>query len=389
MRKVAMITFYNLLQIARDLKTLTMMLLMPLILIGILGAALSGMMTAGKIKPFDVLVVNGDEPVTLPAPGMVPLHFGQILLDDVLGSDGVREILLVQERSDAAQARADVAAGKAVALIYVPPDLTRDVMAGKATQIEVITDPGRRDLAEIVVQIVGSFTDGLTASALANSHLPPGEAMRQAVVPRMEEVPSGVKPVAAMQYYAAAMAIMFMMMGALGRASNILAERQNGTLSRMLTSPTSQVVVLSGQIASTVVIVYGQFLILFAGTHWLFGVDWGPLVPVLAIGLAFSVAASGCGLASAGLLKDPKAADAAMGVMGNLFAALSGAMFPLFLFPDTMKAIARGIPNYWALQGFLDQMSGVGMAAAWTPVTILLLMGIGIGALGSWRMAVR
>lgn len=390
MRKAATMAFYHLLQVFRDPKGLALMLLMPMILIGILGAALNGLMSGGKIDPFDVLVVDADQAVSLPHPGAAPLRFGQILVEEVLGGDGVREMLRIAERPDREEARAAVMAGEAVAAIYIPPDLTREALAGKAAQIEVIIDPGRRDLAAIVVQIVGSFTDALTSMALANSLLPPGSAIGEsAAFPHIEEIPSGVKPVSAMQYYAAAMAIMFMVMGALSRASNILTERQSGTLSRVLTSPTSRATLLAGLIASTVTILFSQFIILLMGTRWLFGVYWGPLLPVLALGLAFTVAAAGCGIAAAGLLKDPKAAEAAVGVVGNLFGALTGTMFPLWLFPDTMKLIARAIPNYWALQGFLDQMAGAGPSVVWAPVSILLLMGIGTGALGSWRLAAK
>jgi len=101
-----------------------------------------------------------------------------------------------------------------------------------------------------------------------------------------------------------------------------------------------------------------QFAIPMVGTRLLYQVDWGPWPHALLLGNAFSVAAAGIGTAAAGFFPQPRTADAAIGKVGMLFGALSGAMMPLYLFPDGLRAVARFIPNYWALQGFLDRPSG-------------------------------
>lgn len=64
-------------------------------------------------------------------------------------------------------------------------------------------------------------------------------------------------------------------------------------------------------------------------------------------------------------------------------------MFPLYIFPEGLLKVARFVPNYWALQGFLDQMAGMGVQHAWLPVTILCITGLATGALGAWRLATR
>ncbi|HWI52814.1 MAG TPA: ABC transporter permease, partial [Symbiobacteriaceae bacterium] len=171
------------------------------------------------------------------------------------------------------------------------------------------------------------------------------------------------------------------------RAKDILQEQADGTLARILTSPTNRVQVTTGQILGTMAVILSQFVILMIGTRLLFQVDWGGWYAALALGAAFSLAAAGIGTAAAALFNDPRAADSATGVVGMIFAALSGSMFPLYLFPDGLKMIARFIPNYWALQGFLDQMSGLGLSYLWMPVAVLCAIGLVTGSVGAWRLA--
>ena len=123
------------------------------------------------------------------------------------------------------------------------------------------------------------------------------------------------------------------------------------------------------------------------GTRLLYQVSWGNWTASLTLGAAFALAAAGIGTAAAGIFGDPRAADSATGVIGMIFAALSGSMFPLYLFPDGLKMIAKFIPNYWALQGFLDQMSGLGLSYLWLPVAVLSAIGVVTGGLGAWRLA--
>lgn len=401
MRKVLAIALCALTRTARDRKALLVFLLMPMILIGILGSALQGLMGDKTINPFDVLLVNEDVPVKPPLPPGVPavaldhlpvFDFGVVLADDVLGSDEVRKVIKVTPAIDLEAAKSDVAAGKAVAVIYVPPTFTADALGARPATVQVLSDPGRPTQAEIVVQVVRSFTEGVTSGTLTsrilNSQVVTGNS-RGGGMPRIEEVASGARDVSAMQYYAAAMAVMFMLMTAFSRAGDIIREREDGTLARVLTSPTSRATVLAGQILGSVALVLAQFIILMLGTRFLFGVYWGEPLPAFLLGTAFALAAAGTGTAAASILKDSRAADASIGLVGNIFGALSGSMFPLYVFPEGLKIVARFIPNYWALQGFLDQMAGVGVDGLWLPATILALIGVATAAAGAWRLASR
>lgn len=394
MRKVFTIALNVLLRTARDRRALIMLLAMPLILIGILGNALKGVMGDWKLDPFPLLVMNSDKGAV--APGAGEVRFGTLLTEQVLSSDGVKQYLKSSAVDDLAQAKQDVAAGKAVAVIYVPPTFTADVLAGKPAAVEVATDPGQSTQAGIVMQVVRGFTEGVRSGALTSKVLGPmaaAEAMQpggqQSMAPHIRDVPPGARPVSAMQYYAAAMAAMFMVMTAFPRAKDIILERQQGTLSRMLTSPTPRGALLAGQIVGNAVVGLAQFIVLMVGTRLIYGVDWGNWGGSLLVGTAFALAVAGVGAAAAGILNDPKAADVGIGIVANVFGMLSGAMLPVYNFTGLMKLVAQVIPNYWALKGFLDIMAGLSLSNIWLPVAVLVAVGAVTGTVGAWRLASR
>lgn len=404
MRKVLTIAWSNLVRTARNRRALLMLLVMPLVLVAILGTALKGAMHDGTIDPFTVILVNSDLAVSQPAaqPGgpATQVHLGQILATDVFGSDEARKIIRLQTSTDLGQAKTAVTAGKAVAAVYVPPEFTASVLAGRPAEIQVFTDAGQPTLADIVTQVVRTFTDSVATAPLAAHVLSPaqlrtllqanqGQVFSQKALPSLREVASGTRPVSAMQYYAAAMLAMFMVMTAFTRAHDILLEREQGTLARLLTSPTDTWTIVAGQMLGSMAVLLAQFAIMVLGTRLVYQVSWGDWRAVIVLGLAFALANTGISALSAGFLRDPKVADALVGVLGNVFAALSGGMFPIYIFPAGLQLLARFIPNYWALEGFLDQMAGVGLRAMALPVMVLTAIGLAGGALGAWRLAAK
>lgn len=403
MRKAFLIAYNSLLLTLRDRKALITSLVLPLVLIPVLGMALKGALSEGKIDPFTVIVVSSDAPAKPPLPPGAPaaaadqlptLQFGQVFITDVLGSDQAKKVIETQLETDLAAARQTVADGKATAVVYIPATFTADALAGKGAMLELYTDPGRSIQGSIIAAVTRSFTEGITSRLLpgrldqrAANELTADLAKLGSVT--LTERASGVRSVSAMQYYAAAMAVMYMLSTAIMRSGKIIEERENGTLQRMLITPTSPAAILAGQVLGAVIVPVFQFLVLMVGTRLLFGVYWGPWLPSLLLGFTFALAAGGIGILAAGLLNDRKAADTVGSLVGPLFGALSGSMTPLYLFPAAVKTAAKFVPNYWALQGFVDQMAGLGLSHLWQPLVVLLGVAVVTSAAGVARLAAK
>lgn len=213
-----------------------------------------------------------------------------------------------------------------------------------------------------------------------------GNALAGVVQPSPDPTGPGLTT---MQYYGAAMALLFILTGTIQRGGALLEERQSGTLQRMLTAPVARGEVLAGQALGSALLALAQCVLLMTGTRLLFGVTWGTWGGALLLGGSYSLAAAGIGTALAGLLKDRKAMEIASGAVSNLFGLLSGALIPLSAFPAWLKAVAHFTPNYWALEGLFDQMTGVDAPRLWLPVAILACIAVVTGAFGTWRMAAR
>ena len=89
------------------------------------------------------------------------------------------------------------------------------------------------------------------------------------------ETSVGEQPVSAMQYYAAAMAAMFLLFNAMVGGKSLHRERQTVTLSRLMMTPTSIGSILVGKFIGTFLFASFQFTVFIAVTHYLLKVDWG------------------------------------------------------------------------------------------------------------------
>ena len=108
---------------------------------------------------------------------------------------------------------------------------------------------------------------------------------------------SGGEPVGfdALAYMAPGMALMFLMFTATNGGRTLLTERAQGTLPRLLVSPTTPTQVLGGKIFGIYLTGAAQMLILIAASTLLFGLRWGDPLGVLVLILAAVVGAVGLG----------------------------------------------------------------------------------------------
>jgi ABC-2 type transport system permease protein len=389
-KKIVLIALNNINLMRRDKTGLLMFLLMPIVLVAILGSALGGMFGEGKMDGFKAIAVNRDKgSASLPMMGP-SVRLGSILVDDVFQDSQVKRLIDVETASSRRHAETAVGKGKALSYVYIPSTFSKRALSGDRPVIDIYSDASHPTQTAILNQIVQSFADEVSYTSLAPNYLGLGALTekKQTWMPEIREVSAGVKPVSGIQYYSAAMVVMFAMMSAISKAGDIIDERRIGTYARMLTSPTRQSTILAGQVVGSLLLIIVQMIVLMIGTRVLFGVQWGNWASALLLAGTFSLAASGIGTALSLQLNDRRAADGLVGTIGVLFSALSGGMFPIYIFPSFMKMIAKFIPNYWALQGFLDQMSGLGVTEVVTPVVVLSFIGICgilIGLLGAGR----
>jgi len=169
--------------------------------------------------------------------------------------------------------------------------------------------------------------------------------------------------------------VTFVMMQVFMMSGVVLTERKNGTWGRLLTTPNSRVTVMSGYLLSFFLTGMAQLVILVLATRFLFGIQWGPMLPLLAMGAGTVLSASGMGLFLAGIVKTYEQQISVGILFVNATAMLGGAYWDLSMVSDTMRRIGYLTPQAWAIDGFKEVILRGG---AWEAIALPLAVLLGI-----------
>ena len=132
-------------------------------------------------------------------------------------------------------------------------------------------------------------------------------------------------------------------------------ERQQGTLRRVLTTPTSKATFLLGTIAGQVVMALIQMSLLVLFGMFALQLKWGqePLALFILLTCA-ALAAGAIGTTMGTFIKTESQASGLSIMAGMVMALLGGCWYPLELFPAAVQNIVKVLPTTWAMQGLLD-----------------------------------
>ncbi len=132
-------------------------------------------------------------------------------------------------------------------------------------------------------------------------------------------------------------------------------ERDQGTLRRILTTPTSKAIYLLGTIAGQVVMALIQMSLLVLFGIFALNLKWGnsPLALFVLLTCA-ALAAGAIGTAMGTFIKTEGQASGLSIMAGMVMALLGGCWYPLELFPAVVQNIVKILPTTWAMQGLLD-----------------------------------
>lgn len=342
----------DLLLIIRDRKAFITLILMPLLLIAILGAAFGNMMKDEDvtIKKFTLGVVNQDNGV-----------LSKALTEEVLAknmSDQIK-IKFFQER----ELQNNIRDHKLDIGIIIKPDFTSALFSGKETKVKLLSvpDPGIKPV--IVQSVIEQFAQMIPVQAISVSQQ--GKARQQNDFLQTKNlfkestVSKKTKPVGSFQYYAAAMGVMFLLMTVVQGVTMMIREKEETVYQRLFLTNLTYSHYLIGKMLGLIILCLIQAFIIIIGTSLIFGVNWGPsILGIITVTIAFVINACGLGMMAGALIKTEKGFNVG-GMLGTqIMAALGGSMVPLYIFPDWVVSATKFIPNGLALQSYLKLMSG-------------------------------
>ncbi len=398
MKKILLIGWKDLTLAFRDRAALLLTLAAPFCLIlglGFVTGHFSG--SSGGIEQIPVILVNQDEG-----------ELGNTLVG-VFRSAELAQLIAPTVMDDPAAARQQVDADKAAAAVIVPAGFTASIIppagatgAGPAVQIELVVNPTAPTSAGVIETIVARFLGQMETGRMAGqvvvtqmlqgALIRPQDATQMGAQIEAQQAAAsrGAAPITVkttanegagikfdpLAYMAPGMALMFLMFTATLSGRSLLIERSQGTLPRLLVSPTTTAQVLAGKIAGAYLTGVAQMLILIVSSALLFGLRWGDWAGVLALVLAAVVAATGWGMIITALARTPGQVSSVGSAITLLFGVLGGTFINMDAMPAWFQVATKITPNAWGADGFATLALGGRLADIGAPVAALVAMGL-------------
>jgi ABC-2 type transport system permease protein len=266
-------------------------------------------------------------------------------------------------------------------------------------QIEVYTNPSSPTSAGIVKAVVDEFisrveegrTSGMTSflqlmqSGLVD--LQNIEAKARDLFQNVEQTESNTITLKTntegadavefdlLSYFAPGIALMFLMYTVSYGGRSILAERAEGTLPRLMISPTHIVQVLGGKVLGIFFMCVAQVGILILASAILFQVKWGNPIGIAVLILAAVFGATGWGMLITAFAHTPAQVANTGTIVMLIFSILGGTFINLENFPPFIQTISKITPVAWGLDGFTTLALGGTLSNLVEPITALLIMG--------------
>ena len=400
MLKTLLIGIKDLELMFRDRAALVFMLLAPFLLtigMGFVTGRFSG--GSSGLSDIPVVIVNLDNE-----------QLGNALTD-LFASEELADLLEPTSSDDPEAARQLIDEDQAAAAVIIPEGFTRSIIPAEGTsfdegfvqpepvKIEVYANPSRPATAGVVKAIVDEFlsrveegrTAGITsiaqlmqsglvdpqdAEAEARSLFQDADPAESAAI-RLKTNQEGAEAIEfdILAFMAPGMALLFLMYTVSYGGRSILSERSQGTLPRLLVSPTSTAQVLGGKVLGIFFTGVAQVGLLILASTVFFGVKWGDAAGLVVLILAAVFGATGWGMFITALARSP----AQVASLGSALMLIFGILGGSFIDPDQMPPLVRTIskitPNAWGLDGFTTLALGGTLPNLVEPVTALLIMG--------------
>lgn len=164
-------------------------------------------------------------------------------------------------------------------------------------------------------------------------------------------------------------------------------ERQQGTLRRLLITPSTRATFLLGTILGQVIFALLQMFLLVLFGMLALNLRWGRDPLALAVLLtASALAGAALGTAMGTFIKSESQANGLSIMFGMVMALLGGCWYPLELFPEAVRMAVHIFPTTWAMQGLLDLvLRGRGLMDILPEAGVLLGFAAVFFVVGVWR----
>ncbi|MEK8216571.1 MULTISPECIES: ABC transporter permease [unclassified Paenibacillus] len=348
---ILIIAVYELRRLTRSRWVLMTLFLLPLVLIFLLGASLSGVVgdkEAETIDPVKVAVVN--------AGGTGSSKMIKTFLD----SAQVKDYIIPQEAKTRQEAESGLRSGIYGYAVIVPKEFDSGVQRGGKAELEFILGNDRMDNT-VAGTAFDNFLSIMNYKQAAAMTLGPeavgagADSHQEGTAVKLGDLSNGGRTYTASQFYAASMLLMFLLYSGLTVTHSLFSEKDNHTLYRINSMPVKGSDLFIGKMLGIAIVTMLQCAAIILLSHWLFGVYWGNRPGLLALFCLLMILASlTFSVIACMFSKKETEATSIINVITVGMTFLSGGMAPL---PDSwVNSIGAFTLNHWTLQAVIRMM---------------------------------
>lgn len=329
------------------------MFLLPLMLIFILGASLSGVVgdkAASSIDPVHVAIVY------LSGEGSDPSE----MIASFLKTPDIKDAMIPIVVESRQAAESGLRTGKYGYAVIVPADFDSKVSSGEPAQLEFILGKNSTDNM-VAGTVFDTFLSSINYKQSMAMTLGPEALMATAPMSweqpsvKVGELSAGGRSYTASQFYAVSMMLMFLLYSGLTVSTSLFNEKHSHTLFRISSMPVKGSELFIGKMLGVGVVSVVQCAAIILLTNALFGVYWGNRPGLLMLFcLLMIIASMTLSIFISMFSKNGASAGSVVTVITVIMTFISGGMAPL---PESwVNSVGSFTINHWAFQAILKMM---------------------------------
>lgn len=304
--------------------------------------------------------------------------------------------------------------GQVVGILTIPSKFEEQILAGERTDLDLLELPNASQVFAVEEAVRAIAAQLGSAAAAANSSVRQAEMIQPFEGPEDRQryydeslalaIELASEPAASVEITHAATVnpqiasgfeqsssgqlVTWTLITLIGAAVIFVSERLEGTLSRLMTTPTHKATIILGKLSGRLVLGIIQMAILIGFGALVLKVNWANSWPALILILfAFALAATGLGTLAGTFVRTASQAAWVTIMLSMLTAALGGAWWPLEITPAAYQTAVKVLPTTWAMIGLNDVIvRGQGVEGILTEVLVLLGFAVVFYILGVWRL---
>lgn len=351
--RILIIAYYCIKEVLRDRGTLIEMLAAPILLIFILGSALSGSFTVSEISPSPIAYYGSVDLLSA---------FNQFVSQPDI--EGLLDARLVDSEEDG---RKLADAGEVVAFVLL-----------SNTGLTMYSHPQSSFRASIVESVLRTFAAGANiVLGQVSIGITPEPFDFQTGLIREQSVSMAENAPRAIDYYAVAMLVMFLMYGSLISTLGMARDYLEPVGWRLRSTPTRGWELFLGKTLGFIGFVVLQGAVIIGFTKWVYGVNWGDNVFLLfLITLVLALFAVGLGIMVCIVFRDREKSVKLLNIAIPVATFLAGG-FMVIPRPGPLFSLAQSLsPNFAAQTAYFNLIYGqTPNEATWQILTLFALAG--------------